>query len=190
MQAEILEAIIKFTDHSHGEQKRKYTDERYIVHPIRVMQTCQQYTHDVAVLAAALMHDLLEDTPVTEDQIRNFLSPLLSKGDVHRAIGYVVELTDVFIKKDFPRLNRRSRKQKEVDRLSKTSYEAQTIKYADLIDNVVDIVKHDADFGYRYIQEGQALLDKMNKGHAVLYQRAVHTLSECLDKVKKLPESK
>ena len=35
---EILAAIRKFADEAHGEQKRKYTPERYIVHPVRVME--------------------------------------------------------------------------------------------------------------------------------------------------------
>jgi guanosine-3',5'-bis(diphosphate) 3'-pyrophosphohydrolase len=183
MKAETLEAIIRFTDNAHGKQMRKYTDERYIVHPIRVMQTCQQYSHDPALLAAALLHDVLEDTPVTEFEIRSFLTPHLPEDEITRALRYVVELTDVYIKKKFPRMNRQIRKEKEADRLSKVSGEAQTIKYADIMDNSVNIVLHDKAFGVRYIKESQMFLDVMRKGHPVLYERVLHTVKECMEKV-------
>jgi (p)ppGpp synthase/HD superfamily hydrolase len=62
-QEKILAAITDFADIAHGSQMRKYTPERYIVHPARVMRLCQEYTDDVTVLAAALLHDVLEDTP-------------------------------------------------------------------------------------------------------------------------------
>jgi guanosine-3',5'-bis(diphosphate) 3'-pyrophosphohydrolase len=190
MKAETLEAIIKFTDNAHGEQKRKYTDERYIVHPIRVMQTCQQYSHDPALLAAALLHDVLEDTPVTESEIRSFLTVHLSGNDINRALQFVIELTDVYIKKKFPRMNRQIRKEKEADRLSRVSSEAQTIKYADIMDNSVNIVLHDKDFGIRYLKESQRFLDVMRKGHPVLYERSLHTVRECMENVPHSDELK
>jgi guanosine-3',5'-bis(diphosphate) 3'-pyrophosphohydrolase len=186
MDAELLKSIIHFTDHAHGEQTRKYTGERYIVHPIRVMQICQQYIHDPCVLAAALMHDVLEDTPVTKEQIASFLRDKFNPVQVAKTVDLVVELTDVFTKENFPRLNRRSRKEKEVARLSNISFEGQTIKYADVMDNAVNIVQHDQEFGYVYLKECESLLNKMGYGNPVLHERARHTVAECLDRVKKL----
>lgn len=55
---EVLEQIRDFADKAHGEQMRKYTPERYIVHPVRVMKICREYTDDITVLAAALLHDV------------------------------------------------------------------------------------------------------------------------------------
>lgn len=186
MKAETLEAVIKFTDIAHGEQMRKYTGERYIVHPVRVMQICQQYSHDPAVLSAALLHDVLEDTPVSPESIRDFLLVHLTEEQADRSLRYVRELTDVYIKKDFPRMSRRSRKQKEAERLGAVSAEAQTIKYADIMDNAVNIVLHDQDFGYVYLKESQLILEKMKDGNAPLRERALHTVKECMDKVRKI----
>jgi guanosine-3',5'-bis(diphosphate) 3'-pyrophosphohydrolase len=186
MKAEVLQAIITFADHAHGEQKRKYTSERYIMHPIRVMQTCQQYSHEPFVLAAALLHDVIEDTPVSGEDIAKFLRTLFSEEQVNRTVDVVVELTDVYTKKAFPQLNWRSRKRNEGERLATASAEAQTIKYADLIDNAIDIAGHDPDFGYVYLQEAKALLEKMTNGNPILYQRAFHTILECIDRVKKV----
>jgi (p)ppGpp synthase/HD superfamily hydrolase len=57
-----LETIKDFANKAHGDQKRRYTPDKYVVHPIRVMELCKEYTNDVTVLAAALLHDVLEDT--------------------------------------------------------------------------------------------------------------------------------
>lgn len=38
--SEIINKIIEFADKAHGDQTRKYTSDKYIVHPIRVMETC------------------------------------------------------------------------------------------------------------------------------------------------------
>lgn len=65
----ILEQIRDFADRAHGDQLRKYTPERYIVHPVRVMEQVQRITNDTTMLAAALLHDVLEDTATTADDI-------------------------------------------------------------------------------------------------------------------------
>jgi guanosine-3',5'-bis(diphosphate) 3'-pyrophosphohydrolase len=186
MKAETLQAIIKFADQAHGNQLRKYTGERYIVHPIRVMQTCQQYSHDPALLAGALLHDVLEDTPVSKDEIKEFLLRHLDEVQTRRAMQYIEELTDIFVRKNYPRMNRRQRKEKEASRLAHVSPEAQTIKYADIMDNATDIVLHDREFGYVYLREAEMILDKMKHGHRILFERALHTVKECMERVWKV----
>ncbi len=174
---DILRSIEHFADNAHDLQTRKYTPERYIVHPVRVMKLCNEYTDDVAILAAALLHDVLEDTPVTEDEIRMFLRNLLNDKDVERTIQYVIELTDVYVKAAYPHWNRRTRKAKEFERLLKISADAQTIKYADVIDNSVEIVRHDKDFARVLLYEYRTMLKSLNKGNADLYNKAVDTVA-------------
>ena len=173
---EILLKIKDFADQAHGDQMRKYTPERYIVHPERVMLICREYMNDVTVQAAALLHDVLEDTPVKADEIKNFLAFIMEETQVQKTLHLVIELTDVYIKSAYPHLNRRERKKLETARLTKVSGTAQTIKYADLMDNAFDILKHDPQFGRRFIMEAKNLLKHMNKGNAELRERAVKTL--------------
>jgi guanosine-3',5'-bis(diphosphate) 3'-pyrophosphohydrolase len=173
-----IDKIIAFADHAHGDQKRKYSDERYIVHPVRVMETCRELSDDISILAAALLHDVLEDTQTTEEEIEQFLSGVLKEDQVKRTLQYVRELTDIYTKKNYPRFNRAERKRREADRLSEVSAEAQTIKYADLIDNAVNIAEHDPDFGPKFLREGEALLQKINKGDPQLYQKAGAIISQ------------
>jgi (p)ppGpp synthase/HD superfamily hydrolase len=183
--SEVLEVIKTFADRSHGTQVRKYTGDRYIVHPVRVMETVRQYNDNISVLAAALLHDVLEDTAVTEGETAKALNEVLDPAEVTKCLQLVVELTDIFIKKDYPRLNRRSRKEKETDRLSAISAEAQTIKYADIIDNVTDIVKCDVDFARVYVREARKMLVAMDAGNPVLHERALILVDECLNNLPK-----
>lgn len=170
--SEILEKVIAFTDKAHGEQMRKYTPDRYIVHPVRVMELVREYNQEVPVLAAAVMHDVLEDTPVQKEELRDFLRTVMSDQDGERTVELVVELTDVYIKSSYPAYNRRKRKDMEVERMTKTSPDAQTIKYADIIDNCREIVQHDASFARVFLRECHNLLKKMRNGDPELYRKA------------------
>lgn len=180
----LLQQIIVFADKSHGEQMRRYEPDRYIVHPVRVMETCKEYTDDITVLAAALLHDVLEDTPVTKEELYTFLTTLMTEDQANKTIHLVEELTDVYIKSDYPQLNRRKRKNKEADRLEKTSAEAQTIKYADIIDNAPEIAEKDVDFAKRFLPEYRALLKRITKGNADLYKRAIETVNKCIARLR------
>jgi (p)ppGpp synthase/HD superfamily hydrolase len=181
---EIIRYVTAFADRSHGEQVRKYTGERYLVHPVRVMKTLQEFTNDKTVLCAALLHDVLEDTPVTAEEIREALLQVMNQEQVEKVIHLVLELTDVFIKNSYPKLNRRSRKEKEATRLSSVTPDTQSIKYADIIDNVTDIIKQDADFAKVYVQEAKRMLQLMDKGNATLRNRAMQLVDEYLHSLK------
>jgi (p)ppGpp synthase/HD superfamily hydrolase len=178
---DVLDKITDFADRAHGAQMRKYEPERYIVHPIRVMKICSEYTTDVQLLAAALLHDVIEDTTTTADDIHLFLLTVMNPADAAATTALVVELTDVYVKKDYPQWNRRTRKAREADRLEQTSPASQTVKYADIIDNCVEIARHDEDdFSEKFLKECRSLLKRINKGDQRLYQRAVVTVDECI----------
>jgi (p)ppGpp synthase/HD superfamily hydrolase len=176
----ILAAITTFADKAHGNQMRRYSPERYIVHPIRVMETCKRYTNDISILGAALLHDVLEDTPVTKEEMKTFLLTLMNEEAATKTINLVEELTDVYIKEKYPKWNRKKRKRKECERLEKTSAEAQTIKYADIIDNAPEITEKDPDFAKIFIPEYKKLLRKITKGNPELYEKAKELVNNCI----------
>lgn len=179
----ILEQVRDFADGSHGDQTRKYTPERYIVHPVRVMEICQRFTSSLPILAAALLHDVLEDTEVSEQDMRNFLLSIMNSEDATQTTRLVVELTDVYTKVDYPKWNRRKRKRKEAERIEQTSADSQTIKYADIIDNCKEIVEQDPEFAGLFLRECRMLLNRIPLGNAALYQEAIVTVEECLTRV-------
>ncbi|MEO5600522.1 MAG: HD domain-containing protein [Cyclobacteriaceae bacterium] len=177
---EIIDYVKKYADQAHGEQVRKYTGERYIVHPVRVMESARLYTNELSAHAAALLHDVLEDTPVTAEEMETSLLEVMSSKDAARTIELVIELTDIFVKESYPSLNRRTRKEKEAARLSRISADAQTIKYADIMDNVNDLVGQDTDFAKVYIRESKKMLKAMESGNRTLRERAIKLVDACL----------
>lgn len=72
---------------AHREQRRKFEDARYMVHPIRVASIVHEYTNDANVIAAAMMHDVLEDTDATADEMRRVFGDAIT--------DLVLEVTDV-----------------------------------------------------------------------------------------------
>ena len=181
---DVIQKVIEFARQAHGDQQRKFVPEPYIVHPVRVMEICRQYINDMSVLAASLLHDVLEDTDVNAEEMENFLRTIMKENQAKQTLELVIELTDVFIKKNYPDWNRRKRKQKETERLSRASPQAQTIKYADIIDNSRDIVNVKNDFAKKYLGECRAIINAMQKGNKELHARALQTVNDCLQKLK------
>lgn len=177
---EVLEKVREFADKAHGDQLRKYTPDRYIVHPIRVMEICKEYDNRLPVLAAALLHDVLEDTEITEQDMMDFLRSAMDYGNAAETLKLVKNLTDVYVKSSYPHLNRDQRKAKERDRIAKTGGASQTIKYADMLDNCKDILVNDKHFAPKFLKECRSVLQVANKGNKKLYHLAVATINEGL----------
>ncbi|MCF3108011.1 HD domain-containing protein [Niabella sp. CC-SYL272] len=184
MAEDILNRIIAFADRAHGAQTRKYTPDRYIVHPVRVMEICRMYTQSLPVLAAALLHDVLEDTATTEEAIRTFLASLMPLAAVQKTMQLVVELTDIYTKSRYPQWNRYKRKKMEVARLRRVSAEAQTIKYADIMDNSGEIVQQDPDFAKRFLLECRDVLIVATRGNQELYKRTLEVVTTALATIR------
>jgi len=175
--SQIIDKIIEFADQGHGDQTRKYSPDRYIVHPVRVMKTCSEYTDSLPILAAAILHDVLEDTPHTQDDISTFLKNYMNEEERNSTLNMVVELTDVYVKENFPKLNRYKRKKKEIKRLKNISSDAQTIKYADILDNASEISLNDPGFAERYLQECHDVLLALKDGNPQLRQTAIDLIT-------------
>lgn len=180
----LIEYVTGFADAAHGKQVRKYTGERYIGHPVRVMGMTREYNNDICMHVAALLHDVLEDTMVSAGQIEAALSDVMAAEQVDKVLRLVVELTDVYTHDNYPRMNRRARKEKEAARLATVSADAQTIKYADIIDNVKDIVSQDFEFAKIYIREATRILTVMTNGDATLRHRALCLVEKCTGKLQ------
>ncbi|WP_276479379.1 HD domain-containing protein [Paraflavitalea pollutisoli] len=174
---DVLLQIQDYADWAHGEQMRKFVPERYITHPIRVMEICRSVTQDQTLLAAALLHDVLEDTPVEADELLAFLRHVLPEEAAKRTLQLVIDLTDTYTHHQFPEWNRKKRKAHEIERLKAISGDAQTVKYADIIDNSKELAYLDTDFAEVFLRECRALLKKMTMGNPQLYDRAVQTVA-------------
>jgi (p)ppGpp synthase/HD superfamily hydrolase len=173
----ILVQVKDFATNAHKGQRRKYRDEDYIMHLIRVMELIQQYNSSIPVLSAALLHDVLEDTSVSKKELHAFLTSAMDAPDADKTMQLVIDLTDVYTKTNYRKWNRRKRREQESLRLAETSAESQTIKYADIIDNCIGLTEADTDFAGVFLRECKALLGKMLNGNAALRQRAIDTVN-------------
>jgi (p)ppGpp synthase/HD superfamily hydrolase len=153
-----LDKILEIAARAHDGQLRKYTGEHYILHPMAVAELVKQAGGSLEMQAAALLHDVLEDTLVTHDQLRSKLHRLDSTR-AETVLALVVELTDVYTKESFPDLNRKERKELEAQRLSRCSPEAKSIKRADMEDNTSSIIEGDPSFAKVYLKEKERLLE-------------------------------
>ena len=64
-----VEQAFDFACDHHGDQKR-YSGDEFITHPVGVAQICAGMRLDTDTLCAALLHDTVEDTSATLDEVR------------------------------------------------------------------------------------------------------------------------
>ena len=148
--------------HESVDHKRKYSGEPYIVHPIAVAEIVRSVPHTSEMIAAAYLHDVVEDTPVTIEEIRDAFG---------EKVGELVDwLTDVSRPGDG---NRRMRRASDLAHTAKAPPQAKTIKLADLIDNSLTLAKHDRKgFWPVYRREMLDLLEVLKDGDRTLWERA------------------
>lgn len=160
---ELERRALEFATAAHASigQRRKYTGEPYIVHPIAVAELVRSVPHTPEMIAAAYLHDVVEDTPVTIEEIR------AEFGD---EVAVLVDwLTDVSKPSDG---KRKVRKDIDLQHSAKAPPAAKTIKLADLIDNTLSIHAGDPSFWPVYRREKMALLKVLKEGDPVLWKKA------------------
>lgn len=157
---------------AHDGQTRKYTGEPYICHPIRVYGILRRFglTSEV-LLAAALLHDVIEDTDLGFDDIAEQVGLDVA--------NLVEEVTDEYTKEKYPSENRAWRKRREAFRLASASKQAMLIKLADLIDNTTSMDPSD-DFVDVYAREKDAVLEAISCAHHDLADAARDALNALL----------
>ena len=122
----LLQAL-SYAAECHADQRRKDSRKTpYINHPIGVARILADHgVEDEDVLCAAVLHDVIEDTDGTYEEI----SQLFGK----RVAGIVAEVTDDRT------LTKEERKRRQVETVAKKSPSAKLVKLADKMYNVLDI---------------------------------------------------
>lgn len=182
---------LAFATAAHGEQKRKYTGAPYIEHPIRVAELVRGAGGTEEMIAAAYLHDVVEDVSLEKIKeagaLQNYVLVLVPTSERDAKLTYIrfifghiiaslVEMvTDISLPGDG---NRKARKQKDLEHLAQASPEGKTIKLADLIDNSKDIAKNDPDFAKVYMREKAALLPHLSEGNHDLWDEALGVMEK------------
>ena len=166
---DIIEKARGFATSAHHavSQVRKYTGEPYISHPAELVELLREHgIADQQMLAAAWLHDVVEDTGVTIDLI---------ECEFGRGVADLVAgLTDVSRPEDG---NRKARKAIDRAHTAAQSPACKTIKLADLISNTKSIVERDPEFAKVYLAEKRQLLEVLYDGDSRLWELASSIVS-------------
>jgi len=138
-----------FARHAHAGQRRKYTGRPFIFHPARVAGRVAAHPRATeAMVAAAFLHDVVEDTPRTLDEVSCEFGP-----DVTRLVD---EMTNRPKDSEAPRPER---KRQDRERLIGVSMEARIIKLLDRIDNLQEMTDAPRGFLRKYCEESRLLAE-------------------------------
>jgi|TARA_R110002167_G_scaffold89720_1_gene242142 (p)ppGpp synthase/HD superfamily hydrolase len=156
----IVEAL-DFATEMHEGQTRKYNGGAYIEHPIAVADLVEAYldeqgTEESVVQMAiqiAILHDTVEDTPATEENIVERFSKEVAEG-----VWYLTK-TPSFVG------NRAVRKELCQARLAAAPWVIKVIKTFDMMHNATTIEANDANFWVVFKEETIALLEAMGTTH-------------------------
>lgn len=167
-----LEKADRFAAQKHLHQDRKFEHVPYIVHPRHVASIVSEFTDDEEVIAAALLHDTLEDTETTPEEIR------LGFGE--RVLRLVLDLTNEEEKKaalgKTPYL---------VGKMKELEGDALLLKLADRLSNVSGLENSPPEFQARYARESFHMMEavpetRMNSAHRELRYRILQKIEPFL----------
>jgi guanosine-3',5'-bis(diphosphate) 3'-pyrophosphohydrolase len=132
--AKLLEAAQFAARKHHGQHRKGANAEPYIVHPLGVARYLSEIgkVTDFDVLIAGILHDTLEDTKTTPEELTEIFGATVC--------GYVKEVTD---DKSLPKAER---KLKQIEHAPHLSNGAKQVKLADKISNITDIMHNPPSF--------------------------------------------
>ena len=154
---ELLEKAQRWAAKGHLGVYRKFGNIPYIVHPEAVVEIVSQVTDDNDVLAAAWLHDIVEDTPVTIDDVK-----IAFNDRIAQFVWEVSKISDGCV------CDRNTRVMMNCIHYGNGSKEAKTIKIADAIHNLPTMIRDNKRFAPRYVAEKKVLLQYIKDGHPLL----------------------
>ena len=158
----LLLKALSFAAHKHKDQRRKDPDASpYINHPITLANILCNEGHvtDIDVICGALLHDTIEDTQTTEEELRSEFGRTIS--------DIVMEVTDD------TSLSGPERKQRQVEHAAHASDKAKLVKLADKIANLRDLVhcppaNWPLERRQRYFDWAKTVIDQIRGVHPAL----------------------
>ena len=170
MDSELLDRAIVFAVNAHHNTERRGKGFPYIVHPMEAMEIVATITPDQELLAAAALHDTIEDTDVTVEQIREAFG--------ERVANLVHTESDQQIEGVSEEDSWHDRKQIAIDRLAAAPRDAKIVAMGDKLSNMRAIWRD-------YQQKGDALWNifhvKDKASHEWHYRGLAASLSELSD---------
>ena len=139
LNTELLDRAIMFAVKAHAGTERRGKGFPYIIHPLEAVEIVATITPDQELLSAAMLHDTVEDTPVTVDDLRKEF------GD--RIANIVEAESDVHNEGESEHESWHRRKQEAIDRLTAAPMEAKIVALGDKLSNMRAIARDYAQIG-------------------------------------------
>ena len=150
MDTSLLDRAIIFAVKAHAGTERRGKGFPYIVHPMEAVEIVATMTPDQELLAAAALHDVVEDTDFTADDIAREFGP--------RVAALVAAESDVVVEGVAEEDSWRFRKQAAIDRLAAASRDAKMVALGDKLSNMRAIARD-------YAVKGDALWAMFHAPH-------------------------
>lgn len=149
---QLFRTALKFAAHKHAGQVRKGTDVPYLIHPVEVALFLQNLGMNYSVIVAGYLHDTLEDTDTTLEEIESIFG---------KSVADIVEQVTEPDKK------------KALKKAESYTMDAIKVKTADLACNISDILDN-------YSEIGDAIWDRFTHGKKTLvhYKKMAELLRE------------
>lgn len=128
MDTSILDKAIVFAVKAHQGAERKGKGFPYIVHPMEAVAIAATMTNDQELLAAAALHDTVEDTEITLKDIEREFG--------QRIAGLVEAESDIEFKGKSRQESWRLRKEEAIERLSSATNEVKIVALSDKLSNI------------------------------------------------------
>ena len=167
LNTDLLDRAIIFAVHAHAGTERRGKGYPYVVHPMEAVSIVATMTADQELLAAAALHDTVEDTEVTVEQLKAEFG--------ERIASLVADESDVMPEGMTEEASWHQRKQAAIDRLAKASHDAKMVAMGDKLSNMRAIASD-------YTKLGDALWNRFHakdpKDHEWHYRGLADALSE------------
>lgn len=135
----LLDRAICFAVSAHRNTERRGKGYPYIVHPLEVVSIVATMTSDQELLAAAALHDTVEDTDISIEDIRKEFG--------HRIADLVEVETDSFIDGVADEDSWHERKRGAIERIAASSRDAQMVALGDKLSNARIIYRDYIEMG-------------------------------------------
>lgn len=170
LDTELLDRAIVFAVRAHAGTERRGKGFPYIVHPMEAVEIVATMSPDQELLAAAVLHDTVEDTDVTLEQIR------AEFGD--RVAALVALESDTKVSGVSGEESWRIRKQAAIDRLASAPRDAKIVALGDKLSNMRAIAR---DYAVKGDDLWNLFRVKGRKDHEWHYRGLAASLCELKD---------
>ena len=170
LDTQLLDRAIVFAVKAHAGTERRGKGFPYIVHPMEAMEIVATITPDQELLAAAALHDTVEDTDVTVDVLRKEFG--------ERIASLVASESDVFVEGVSEEDSWHDRKKAAIDRLAAAPHDAKIVALGDKLSNMRAIAR---DYAVKGDELWKIFHVKDKASHEWHYRGLARSLEELKD---------